>query len=218
VLETKTPRDAIFRIARKPDPWQPPDWSLANPDGTFGNRFDDPEGYYRVLYAASQELSCFLETLARYRPDPSLLAELNKIDGENDFFPLGCVPREWCAERLLGSASAEGNYAEIYVAEWIALLRQRLAGECLRLGVSDLDASILQSHAPRRITQLASLEVWRSDFDGIFPGGSSNLGSEGRRVALCRAARAFRRVAQAFGLAGTTMRWAAARSHHEALP
>jgi hypothetical protein len=109
VLETKTPRDTIFRVARKPDPWQPPDWSLANPDGTFGNRFDDPEGYYRVLYAASQKLSCFLETLARYRPDPSLLAELNRIDGENDFFPLGCVPRERCAERLLGSASAEGN-------------------------------------------------------------------------------------------------------------
>ncbi|HEV2396254.1 MAG TPA: hypothetical protein VGS27_04900, partial [Candidatus Sulfotelmatobacter sp.] len=47
------------------------DWSRANSDGTFGNRFDDPEGYYRVLYAASQKLSCFLETLARFRPDLS---------------------------------------------------------------------------------------------------------------------------------------------------
>jgi len=168
VLEGKTPPQTIFRIARQPDPWEPPDWSRANPDGTFGNRFDDPEGYYRVLYAASQKLSCFLETLARYRPDLTLLAELNQIQGENDFFPLGCVPREWCDERLLGSASVDGNYADIYAAEWIALLRHRLAGECLVLGLSDLDASVLQSHAPRRITQLASLEVRRRNFDGIY--------------------------------------------------
>ena len=51
---------------------------------------------------------------------------------------------------------------------YFALLRQRLASECLRLGLSDLDASVLQSHAPRRITQLASQEVWRGDFDGIY--------------------------------------------------
>jgi hypothetical protein len=49
VLEGKRPARTIFRIARRPDPWQPPDWSRANPDLTFGNRFDDPEGYYRVL-------------------------------------------------------------------------------------------------------------------------------------------------------------------------
>jgi hypothetical protein len=84
----------LFRLGRAPDPWQPPDWSNATSDGTFGNRFDDPKGYYRVLYAASQELSCFVETLARFRPDPMLLAELEEIDGENDFFPLGEVPTE----------------------------------------------------------------------------------------------------------------------------
>lgn len=47
----------IFRIGRGPDPWQPPGWSHAHADGTFGNRFDDPVGYYRVLYAASQAVS-----------------------------------------------------------------------------------------------------------------------------------------------------------------
>ena len=62
MLDGKRAPDTIYRIARRPDPWQPPDWSRANPDGTFGNRFDDPEGYYRVIYASSQKLSCFLET------------------------------------------------------------------------------------------------------------------------------------------------------------
>ncbi len=168
MLESKRPPATIFRLARKPDPWQAPDWSRANPDGTFGNRFDDPEGYYRVLYAATQKLSCYLETLARFRADLSLLAELNEIEGENDFLLLGTVPHEWCDERLLGFAHADGDYADIYTSGWILLLRHRLAGAWVRLGVSDLDASVLQQHAPRRITQLASLEARRRNFDGIY--------------------------------------------------
>ena len=59
MLEGKRPPRTIFRIARRPDPWQPADWSRANPDGTFGNRFDDPEGYYRVLYAATRSSPAF---------------------------------------------------------------------------------------------------------------------------------------------------------------
>jgi hypothetical protein len=166
MLEEKQPLAVIFRLGRKPDPWRPPDWSRANPDGTFGNRFDDPQGYYRVLYAATQELSCFLETLARFRPDLSLLAELEQIDGENDFFPLGEVPQEWCDQRLLGSASATGSYADIYAVEWIEFLRRDLANECLRLGLEDLDAGILQ-RGPRRITQLASRRVYERGLSGI---------------------------------------------------
>jgi len=61
--------------ARRPDVRQPPDWFLANSVGTFGNRFDGPDGYYRVLYASSRRLACFVETLARFRPDITLLAE-----------------------------------------------------------------------------------------------------------------------------------------------
>jgi hypothetical protein len=87
LFEAKQPPDVLFRIGRQPDPWQPPDWSRASPDGTFGNRFDDPQGNYRVLYAASQELSCYVETLARFRLDLALLAELKEIEGDDDFFP-----------------------------------------------------------------------------------------------------------------------------------
>jgi hypothetical protein len=65
------------------------------PDGTFGNRFDDPEGTYRVLYASSQRLGCYLETLARFRVDLTLYAELSEIEGEDDFTPLGHVPLAW---------------------------------------------------------------------------------------------------------------------------
>lgn len=168
MLESRRPPAEIFRIARKPDPWQPPDWSRANADGTFGNRFDDPHGFYRVVYASSQRLSCFLETLARFRPDLSLIAELREIEGNDDFLPLGVVPREWRDNRLLGTASATGEYADIYASEWVALLRRALADECLRLGVQDLDAGILQRESPRRLTQLASARVYERGFPGIY--------------------------------------------------
>ena len=82
----------IYRLGRKPDPWAPPDWASAGPDGTFGNRFDDPDATYRVLYASSQRLGCFVETLARFRIDPTLLAELAQIEGADDYFRLGKCP------------------------------------------------------------------------------------------------------------------------------
>src|SRR5437016_4371100 len=134
MLETTTPAGPIYRLGRYPDPWAPPDWSNAQPDGTFGNRFDDPTAYYRVLYASSQRLSCFLETLARFRPDLALLAELQHIAGENDFFPLSQVPKAWCKSRVLGTGMTSGNYADLYAAQWVAHLRSVLAAECLKLG------------------------------------------------------------------------------------
>jgi len=70
--------------------------------------------------------------LARYRPDLTLLAEFDAIKGDNDFFPLGTVPAQWCENRALGTASAEGQYADICGGEWITHLRRRLASECLR--------------------------------------------------------------------------------------
>jgi hypothetical protein len=40
-----------------------------------------------VLYASSQRLGCYLETLARFRVDLKLYAELSEIEGEDDFTP-----------------------------------------------------------------------------------------------------------------------------------
>ena len=158
---------AIHRIGRKPDPWQYPDWSRANPDRTFGNRFDDPNGEYRVLYASSVRLGCFLETLARYRPDLALYAELHGIAGEDDFVPPGIVPREWLNGRRMGSADRHGTFADIGAAEWISKLRHGLAALLISLGVPDFDAAVLQRSAPRILTQPISEFVYGEGFDGI---------------------------------------------------
>ena len=167
-LETSRPEGPVFRLGRRPDAWQPPDWFLAQSDGTFGNRFDDPDGYYRVLYASSQRLACFIETLARFRPDLSLLAELDEIEGDNDFLPTGTLPREWLVGRMMGKATLNGIFADIYAAAWVSHLRRTLASEALRLGIRDIDLSALETAEPRRLTQLASRQAYRMNFAGVF--------------------------------------------------
>ena len=158
----------IYRLGRKPDPWSAPDWASAGTDGTFGNRFDDPEGMYRVLYASSQRVGCFLETLARFRVDLKLLAELAEIEGEDDYCPLGEVPLEWIEKRMMGVATASGEYADICSSEWISRLRIVLAGHLERFGLDHLDASVLQMTAPRNLTQLVSRVVFSERLAGIY--------------------------------------------------
>jgi RES domain-containing protein len=167
VILTKV-SSVIYRLGRKPDPWSAPDWALAGADGTFGNRFDDPDALYRVLYASSQRVGCFLETLGRFRVDPKLLAELAEIEGEDDYCPLGEVPLEWVERRVMGVASARGEYADVCSSEWISRLRIVLAGHLGKFGLADLDASALQMTAPRNVTQLVSRIVFSNGLAGIY--------------------------------------------------
>jgi RES domain len=167
-LEERRPTEPVYRLGRRPNAWQPPEWFLAHSDGTFGSRFDDPDGYYRVLYASSQRLACFVETLARFRPDLSLLAELDAIEGEDDYVALGTLPRDWLDVRTMGTAEIEGVFADIYGIAWVSQLRRTLAAEALRLGVKDIDLSSLERAEPRRLTQLASREAYMLSFAGVF--------------------------------------------------
>lgn len=162
------PSGVIYRVGRLPDPWAAPDWASAGPDGSFGNRFDDPDATYRVLYASSQKLGCFLETLARFRVDLKLLTELAGIEGENDFIPLGEVPAEWIEKRAIGVATSDGEYADICNSEWVSRLRTLLGAHLERFGVDDIDAAVLQQTAPRTLTQFVSRIVFYAGFAGIY--------------------------------------------------
>ena len=121
-----------------------------------------------MLYASSQALSCYIETLARFRPDFSLIEELRQIEGDDDFFPSGHVPREWATKRLIGRAAVTGDFAAVCESEWIAFLRRRLVADCLRMNIEDLDASVLQSSAPRALTRLVSREAYELNFSGVY--------------------------------------------------
>jgi hypothetical protein len=119
-----------------------------------------------VLYAASQRLSCFAETLARFRPSLEVLAELDEIAGPDDY--LAFDPADWVANRRMGEAAVHGVFADIYANGWVSLLRTELAGIALKLKIREIDVAALQANEPRKLTQEASLRVRFCGLDGIY--------------------------------------------------
>jgi RES domain len=166
LLATRSLSARIHRVARTPV-WGWPDWAFAGEDRTFGNRFDDPDGLYRVLYASSTRYGCYLETLARFRPDLHVYAELRDIGGEDDFMPPGVIPLSWLSDRRLGAASVTGDFADIGASSSLGYLRTQLAAEILAHGFGDFDASVLYVTAPRSFTQLVSRIVFGARLSGI---------------------------------------------------
>ena len=162
-LQVVRPDGPLHRIGRVPDAWALAPWTYAGPDNTFGNRYDDPEGEYRVLYAAAQRRGAFLETLARFRPDPQLIAELAEIDDDPDYptTPTATVPREWLETRCVGAARADSLlFVDISHSESLAHLRQRLATRLVHYGLDDLDAGDIRRRTPRALTQEVSRYVF----------------------------------------------------------
>jgi len=149
-LSAARPEGVLYRVGRAPDPWAWPPWAYAGDDGTFGNRFDDPDGEYRVLYASSQRVGPFLETLARYRTDPALVAALEEIaDDDQDAgrYPTiapGVVPAHWCESRRIGAARHDGPFADIGQSSSVAHLRAILASRLVHYGLEDLDVGELR--------------------------------------------------------------------------
>jgi hypothetical protein len=165
-IEAASPSGLLHRVGRLPDPWAWPDWSRANPNGTFGNRYDDPRGEYRVLYASSDRRGAYVEVLARYRADPTVERELDEIEVEPDQADLdgpepGRLPRSWLDHRAIGSARAGAQFAAVGSARSLAYLRDRLSDRALHYKIPDLDASAIRLSVPRAFTQ----EISRLVFD-----------------------------------------------------
>jgi hypothetical protein len=180
----------LHRIGRQPNPFVWPDWLRAGEDRTFGNRWDDPRGVYRVIYAASSRLGAFVEVFARFRPDPHVARELAEIRGDaGDALPPGCIERSWCASRRIGSASVRGTFVEIGHSESLAELHAALAPRLRHYRIRELDGAAIRLRAPRRLTQEISRYVYERTtargaraFDGISY--LSRLGDEFRNWAL----------------------------------
>lgn len=154
-LATVRPSAPLHRLARGSDPWAYPPWAAADPDGTFGNRWDDPGDVYRVLYACSQRRGCFIEVLSRYRPDPEVAAALAEISGADDSLPPGRLPRHWLDNRTLGSARVDGEFVDIGHTTTLAYLNSRPQARAIvdEYGFDEIDAATIRTKAPRRMTQ-----------------------------------------------------------------
>lgn len=102
-----------------------------------GNRFDVPGG--GVLYCCSQLGGCYRETLARFRPDPTL-AHLDE-GTPNHFMAAGMVPASWRDARRTYTLSLEdaAPFVDVEHEETRALLDQVLDGRIAdSLDVSDV--------------------------------------------------------------------------------
>lgn len=162
-LEPIRAEGEVHRLGRKPDPWAWPEWAYAGEDGTFGNRYDDPRSAYRVLYASSLRLGTLLETLARFRPDPAILAveiEGDPRDETHETLTAGVIPASWLENRALSTARCDAVFADIGHARSLACLRTALAAEVVRYGLDDLDAGAIRASVPRGFTQEVSRHVY----------------------------------------------------------
>jgi len=176
LLPFAAPTGPLYRVARKPNAWRPPDWAYAHEDRTFGSRFDDSEGYFRVLYASSTRLGCFIETLARFRKPTAagaLMETLDEIENAgSDFTPPGTVPASWLHGRRIGrAASVTGRYAQVYSAEWVSHLRRELEPELIASNADtrtrgDFDLHLLISQ-DRALTQRAASLIYRMGYNGV---------------------------------------------------
>lgn len=120
----------------------------------------------QTLYACSQRLGAFVESLAWYRP--KTLEPISAITGPTNHIAPGIVPREWFERLFVGEALVEGEFADIYGSNWIARLRSPLAEILDAHGFQDLDAAVLQQARYRKITQAASKEVRLAGMNGIY--------------------------------------------------
>lgn len=161
------PAGRIYRVAKRiHDPFEPKPWSLADANGVFGDRFDDPRGHeipqsqrFRVIYYASTRAGAIGETVARVRPQLGEIAGFTAVrDSAEDPEPLdvhlsglrdpefpdrGVLLANWRLERQIYSTrlDPDSRFVDIASAESIQYLREELAETAARLGLRDIDLS-----------------------------------------------------------------------------
>jgi hypothetical protein len=157
------PSSVVFRIAR--DPFVPPPWEYAINDllpQTFGGRFDDPSGRWRVpvekrfrtLYCATQRTGTFAETTDALRVKmPDFLQRVRGFvtDAYDDEtfqnYKRGLIPREWLDRKRIGSTLLEPDlrFIDLEVSETLQTLNRvpRLVLLAGRFGLDQIDRRVL---------------------------------------------------------------------------
>ena len=136
VQQTRTPRGALYRIGRLPDPLAWPPWDVVG-----NGRFDDPEREFRVLYAAAQRRGAFVETLAQFRPVLTALVHLQEVVDAEEPLPKNVVPPHWHQRQAVVRLRVlpGQRWLDLRAPATRETLRTELAATLLTLGLSDLD-------------------------------------------------------------------------------
>jgi hypothetical protein len=156
------PDEGVWRGGRPPDPppASPPLPPSQLDQPTTGNRFDSPTGAYRALYFATTLDGCFGETLARFRPDPTIRALVRAEWAELGFMNVGDVPADWRQRRIAVHATfptqdafAHGvQFLDVESLETREALREEMASLLAFYNLKDLDVATVRG-GDRRITR-----------------------------------------------------------------
>lgn len=163
-LAIKTSSKPVYRVARhEQGVWNFPNWLYAHNDGTFGSRYDDPNGDYRVLYACSQRRYAFIEVLSYHAPDPDLITAFREIaendDTDNNYptAPIGSLDvKAWCSQRSIGTANIAKDRSFVSVTNDITLstLVHRFAS------LAGVSVEEIRTTHDRSLTQPISRFIW----------------------------------------------------------
>jgi len=160
----------IWRVGRSERPWEFTDWMWST-NGRFYGRFDDPQGLYRVVYAATDRVGAFLEALRDFRLSESFASELDEY-GPADAIEPGVVPRSWLSDRWIASAVLKGRFADIHHSEWVGYLHRTLGPRFAQWHISELDGGSLRSTTNEDITRTVSRLIYEATEGGqpLFAG------------------------------------------------
>lgn len=129
-LKLTTDPGTVWQVGFEPDPWAWTPWIYATDAGLFDGRWDDQRGVFRTLYTSESLLGCFLELLAKHRPDTVVNDALAKIGdpgglAANDLeVPAGAISYVWLEGRRLGCASQIGRYCFVTHSRTVAAIEE----------------------------------------------------------------------------------------------
>jgi hypothetical protein len=163
VRPVATPQAGLYRIGRLPDPlaWPPHEYAG---DG----RFDDSAREFRTLYAAEQRRACFIEALARFRPDSLTLSLYEAVRNTNESLPAGVVPTGWLQTRGVGRFTVQpaNPFLDMRAIETREALHREFAQLLHTLGLRDFDVGAALS-PNRELTRAIARWAFERRYQGI---------------------------------------------------
>lgn len=156
----------LWRIGRYPDPlaWIPREFLG---DG----RFDDPRAEFLVMYVAEQRATCFVETLAAFRPRLPLLsalAQMTQDTAANVATADARMPRDWLLTRRIGwlEPAPDLHVLDLRAVETREGLRSVLAPLLIARGYDDFDLGVALNQ-DRSLTQGISRWAYEHGYRGM---------------------------------------------------
>lgn len=172
-IRVTTDPGVVWRIGHAPDPWAWTPWEYAGDNGLFDGRWDDQLGKFRTIYTAQTLVGCFLEVLARLRPDVQLVRELDAIIDDDVSAPLyptaeaGAVGYEWLEDRVWARGTQTGAYCFITHSDSVAYLAASGVFAAFGIAAADIGTDLLKDPNRRDMTRTIARSIYEMrDADG----------------------------------------------------